>query len=204
MGVLIVSLLFIISSNRFSDFYSKKSKNVAVLDESQNPVLFSTVDYFSLWQEKSIEFLDKRKPDQIFYGMYNSFGLGEMVLKQIYGNKAVNEEREKKIFDKLDDDVWHSFHGPIARLVYDFDYIGAILFVFLYFCILNGLSPRCHILTFRVLIFIPLLLPFGTLFFVGNAFSSLSLNIAIIYGIVIYFLTKTQKHDEYNEKVITN
>ncbi len=200
-GMIILSLLFVVSSSRFSDFYSKKSKNVAILDESQNPLFFSTIDYFSLWQEQSIEYLQKRKPGQIYYGMYNSFGLGEMILKRIYGNKVINEKREKEIFNKLGD-ISYSFHGPIARLVYDFGYIGSVLFVLIYFCVLNHFSPQKGVLRFRELLFIPLLLPLGVLFFVGNALGSLSLDIAIIYGIVIYIITKHNKKN--NEKVVAN
>lgn len=200
-GLLIFSLLFIVSSSRFSDFYSKKSNNVAILDESQNPILFSTVDYFSLWQEQSIEFLKKKKTDQIYWGMYNSFGLGEMILKQIYGNEKINNEREKLIFSKLDD-VYHSFHGPIPRLVYDFGYIGAVLFIIFYFSLLNRFSPRKGVISFKCVLSIPLLLPFGALFFVGNAFGSLSLDIAIVFAFVIYILVN--KKNKWHEKTITD
>lgn len=201
-GLIIVSLLLIISSSRFSDFYTKKSKNVAILDEMDNPLLFSSLDYFALWQEQSIDYMKQRTSDQIYYGMYNTLGLIEMIQKQIYGNKAINEKKEKQIFDKLGD-LSHSFHGPIARLVYEFGYLGTILFIFLYYFILYRFSPQKGILDLKVLLAVPVLLPMGVLFFVGIGIGGLYIQIAIIYNILFYKFVK--KHNQIrDEEVVTD
>ena len=73
LTVAIVLTMFIaISSVRYGEKYRKNSQNEAVVDETNSPLLYSLLDYFSLWEENSMIVMQDYKPEYKRYGMYNS------------------------------------------------------------------------------------------------------------------------------------
>lgn len=184
-GTLIVVILFAISSSRFSDFYTKKSSNDALISEVDHPVLFSSLDYLSQWEENSIKILKIHEFTDVYYGLYNSFGLGGYVVKKVVGSEEYFNMVDGKI-EKRMGELSMGFHGPVARGVYDFGFLGTIIFILLYSRITKKCARNNKIVNIKKLIFLPVLLPLPVLFFVGNPLCSLNLNMAIIINIIAY------------------
>lgn len=185
-------LFFMISDSRFSENYTKQSLNESILDPYNQPLLFSILDYFSQWQENGPIIMEMYKPEYCFWGLYNSSGLAVHIQKIIYGASEVNNERDNTFYRILGYQK-SKFHGNIARLIYDFGFIGSFLFILLYVYIIRKLQPKKGVISFRTILYLPVILPFCVVFFAGNAFSSLSLNLAIIYTLVIDFLIIRKK-----------
>lgn len=189
-GIFVLAILSVfttISKSRFSEQYTKKSLNESVIDNEKQPMLFSTLDYFSLWQENGPIIMQNHKPEYKYWGLYNSSGLAVQIQKVIHGSEKVKFEREVKFY-KILGSYSNSFHGNIARLVYDFGFLGTVLFILLYSFIIRKLRPKNGVLNYKTLLFLPVVLPFCISFFLGNALGQLSLNIAIVYAICVYYL----------------
>lgn len=194
--LVIGALFFMISESRFSERYTKQSLNESILDPYNQPLLFSILDYFSQWQENGPIIMEMHKPEYCFLGLYNSSGLAVHIQKIIYGASEVNDKRDNT-FHKILGYQKSKFHGNIARLIYDFGFIGSFLFILFYAYIIRKLQPNKGIISFRSILYLPVILPFCVVFFAGNALSSLSLNLAIIYTLVIDFLLVRKKHGNY-------
>ena len=184
LGAIVLGLS-VISDSRFSDYYTKHSKNKAILDETEQPTLFSAFDYFAQWEENAPIILEKHKFEYNSWGLFNCSGLAVMMQKKIYGAKKINDERSIKI-DRILGEQKSRFHGIVARLVYDFGFFGTILFVFLYSRIIFRLGPKKRTISFKTLVSLTLVLPPCVVFWAGNEFSSLNLDLAIIYTFFIY------------------
>lgn len=82
------------------------------------------------------------------------------------------------------------FHGPVARLLYDFGYIGTIIFILIFTSVIKRISPRKGVIKFGDLLLLPPLLTFPAVFFAGNTFSSLQMNLSIIFALIIRWFIK--------------
>lgn len=194
-GVLIGTVFFIISNDRFSERYIKYSQNDAIISETENPLLFSILDYFGQWQEYSPMMMDKYHPKNLFWGIYNSSGIGIQILR--YYNRNIDEELDNKL-EKIMGHERIMFHGPIARLMFDFGITGTIIFILLFRIFVLKLSPSNHILKTKTIFFLPIILPFPLGFFAGNAFSSIAYELGIIYNLLFYLYVKR------NNKITTS
>lgn len=183
---LIIFLLFVVSDSRFSAYYTKKSLNEAFIDETENPTLFSTLDYFSEWEENAPIMISKHDISHTYYGLYNSFGIGAHIVPNVYN--SIQDELKRHLKD-----IATSFHGLIGRLIYDFGYIGTIIFILLYSKIIKRCKPRDGCVTVKTLFGLSALLPSCVVFFAGNALSSLNLDLGIIYCILFYKLFRTPR-----------
>lgn len=188
-GLLIFSALFIISESRFSEYYTKQSLNEAILDEKEYPLLFSVFDYFSQWEERGPCILKNYHFGDQSWSLYNSNGLGVHIQKVIYGGAHVNEMREKKYRRLLGDNI-SSFHGLIARGVFDYGFIGNFFFIVLIVQIVRRLEPKNGIIEFKTLFFLPLIIPFILTFWSGNALANIPYDLGVIYNTIIYKFVK--------------
>jgi oligosaccharide repeat unit polymerase len=182
--VTIISIFFTLSNTRFSERYTKESLNESIIDNEKDPFLFSIFDYFSQWQENGPIVMKRYKFGSNYWGLYNSCGLAVYIEQKIVNDPNIIHTREKDIY-KIMGPIITMFHGNIARLVYDFGFIGTIIFILIYSRIIKGLEPKKNIINFKTLLYLPVILPFCIMFFTGNALSSIHLNIAIIYSIII-------------------
>ncbi len=186
VGCVIFSALLIISDSRFSEYYTKSSKNDAILDEKENPVLFSVFDYFSQWEEAGPMMLQRYHWGDQSWSLYNSNGLGVQIQKIMYGASYVNEAREKKYDKLIGDDIVSGFHGLIARGVFDYGFFGNFIFILVIVYCARRIAPHKNALNFKTILFLPVILPVIVNFWSGNALSGLSYDLAIIYNIVIW------------------
>lgn len=194
--IVVGTLLMIISNSRFSDIYTKNSKNDALLDEHEHPVLFSMIDYFAMWNENGLEFMKRRPDGLMYYGWYNSAGLPIMIDYKLFGNSKIYEEREKEIDNVLHSkvgDLWFQFHGCVARLTYEWGYFGTILFVLFFYFIMQKLSPQKGVLRFRDILCLPLLTPMGLTFWCGIGIGGLDVQMGMVYGIFFYLLISNKR-----------
>lgn len=187
----IVFGLGVISNSRFSDYYFREStEKKAILDETQQPTLFSLLDYFAQWEEDGLIIMKWHKPEYNSWGLYNCSGLAVQIQQKIYGADNVNKARDAK-YNAILKEQRSSFHGIIARLIYDFGFIGTIIFILLYAKIIYKLAPRNGNLSFKSLLALTIVLPPCVVFWAGNEFSSLNLDLAIIYSFIIYKFVAT-------------
>lgn len=200
-GSAVITVFLVISTNKFGEVYSKESENKAYINEIENPVLYSLFDYCGQWQELSLKPLIHYDPSQLGLGFYNSSGLGVHILKKIYGSEAVNEYFTDKMYHILDHDEWYGFHGSITMTILDFGYLGTLLFIFIFSKILKRNKPNRGVLSMKGLLIIPLMLPYCVTFFSGNAYSSIVLDIGIIFTFIIWIFIKCRKKIYYTQTV---
>jgi len=181
----IFAALNLVSSSRFSDYYTKNSLNPAILDERDNPLLFSTLDYFSEWEENGPKIMRKHDISHTYFGLYNSCGIAAHLFSTQYNNSLAEMERYLG-------DSHNSFHGLIARLLFDYGKIGTILFIILLSKLIKKMGPRKGSVRFKTLLLLSSILPVCALFFAGNQFASVYLDIGIVYCLVFYKLVKVK------------
>lgn len=199
----IVFGLGVISDSRFSEYYTRETQKKAILDETQNPTLFSTLDYFAQWEEDGLIIMRRHKPEYNSWGLYNCSGLAVQIQQRIYGAENVNKARDIK-YNAILKEQRSSFHGIVARLIYDFGFIGTIIFILLYSRLTNKLGPRRGVLTFKNLVSLTILLPACVVFWAGNEFSSLNLDLAVIYSYFIFkYVSKPARRVSFQSKITT-
>lgn len=181
--VLVIIVFGFISMNRFSEYYTKESKQESLVNEQNNPLLFSLCDYFSQWEENGPEIMKIYKPEYKFYGLYNSSGLALQIKRRITHEDEVTIIANK--VERIMGRQWMMFHGLIARLIYDFGFIGTIIFVLIFSRIIKAYRPRNGVLRFKTLLVVGILLPLPIMSFTGNVLGGLAANLAIIYLFVI-------------------
>ena len=175
-----------ITTNRFENrttFYYATSKNKPIVNPNNYSKIYSVCDYGGQWQEYSTRAFEKYDPDYRFWGLYNSSGLIVHLISYI--NPNINKE----IDDKLNKIIGHDrvlFQGVIVRLVFDFGIVGSILFICLYAYFIKKIAPKNGIVAVHKAILYPVILPFPLMFFSGNAFSGMELDIAVIYSVIVF------------------
>lgn len=182
--VLIVSIFSFISISRFSDYYTKESKQASIISEESAPLMFSIFDYFSQWEENGPEILMKYKPHYKFYGLYNSSGLALQIKRLITKKDEVTKVSNQ--MERIVGRQWMMFHGLIARLVYDFGYIGTVLFILVYAKIIKSYKPVNGVINLKSLMILVIFLPIALMSFQGNSLGGIYLNLALIYLFVIF------------------
>lgn len=182
---LMFASLSLISSSRFESYYTKHSKNEAILDEKETPILFSTVDYYAQWVESNDYALKRYSPDNLMYGEHSFSSITTWFQKKIQGADIVLKRREV-LSEKALGDVSTGFPGLIAKLVVDFGISGTLIFVLLFSKIIRRCQPTNRVVSLKTLLFLPIALNVIALFWVGNFFVSMALNIAIFFNILIY------------------
>lgn len=175
----------IISTSRFESYYPKYSKNEALLDEQEDPVIFSTIDYYAQWIESNDYALKRYSPENLMYGEHSFSSITTWFQKKIQGADVVLRRREI-LSKKALGDVSTGFPGLIARLVVDFGLLGTFIFVLLFSKIIKRCRPTYGVVNLKTLLILPIALNVISLFWAGNFFSSMALNIAIFFNILIY------------------
>lgn len=184
-----------ISESRFSAGFTKSSQGKAVLDEMDNPTLFSLVDYMSQWVEVNDRILDRYNSDNLTYGAYGFSGLTRWFSNKLDPSGKSRKETERRVNASLGE-LASSFGGLIALLTVDFGYIGTFLFIFLFSLIIRNLSPpKNGAISFKTVLWLPVLANVTGLFWSGNNFIILMVELAVIYTLfwTILLKKKTKK-----------
>lgn len=201
-GIVVLAFM-IISSSRFKDGYESNFSKDAVLNPNKAPIAYSFMDYFGKWQHFSIEAMDAYKPEEKGWGLLNCSGLAVRIANRTMGKDAYNRIIDRKIDNTMGKELASTFHGVILRLIYDFGFIGAFIFIFLYSKLVRYFSPKKGKINFQTLVMMPVLLPLALLFFAGNAFASLTLDVGFIYNLIIIIFLKPHKCIRHNNSLLS-
>lgn len=181
-GAIIFSL-GIITSSRFSEYY-----NVPPESKIKNTILYSLFDYASQWNRNGIVVMKEFSHDKL------SFGRQTVPLVSFVGERIGIEFENITVARKRNFGKYSSaFNGVVAALLYDFGYIFTFIFAFLYYEIVKRNSPNNGEVSLKKFINFAVLIPLPLLFFGNNAYSSLSLNIGIIYLLIFHLLVRFSK-----------
>lgn len=180
-----------ISSSRFSSYYTKTTEKESIIDETTNPVLFSSIDYFSQWAYHNDRVISLYNLSNVVWGRYSFDQLGRWFRSKI-SPKSQAEDYDKKLAMALGDSNT-AFIGLITALVLDFGLLGSFIFVLIMSRIIFSLSPKNGIMSFKTLLWFPLIASFVTEFWTGNMFIVLTFDIAIFYTTVWLLFIKKQK-----------
>ena len=93
------------------------------------------------------------KPEYKRYGMYNSCGLAVAIQMRMSKTITVANQR-KDIEERIMGYQSTQFHGPVARLLYDFGYIGTIIFILIFTSVITFIL-RLVILHYNHTVFFP-------------------------------------------------
>lgn len=180
LGIIFVIPLYLISNNRFYN-YSYKTVDPIV----KNPILYSSLHYFSQWLEYGLIALNRYTPDLNLAG--SSFMYLPNTLLSLFG---VQVSSIQLLRDNSLGNLSTSFTGLPAILVYDFGIVGALLFSILYSIAVFNLGPQKGIIKRFNLIYYAFLIPVPLLFFESNFFISSQYNVALVYLLLFRGLYK--------------
>lgn len=185
-GGLVFFMLYIISSNKFSDADSNISQ-VAYERGITNPIIYSIFDYFGMWQEHSVSVLKDFK-GELFYGDY-TIAMPSWI-KSKFIDVNYNDKLYVLMMQRLGDH-WYEFQGLIPRLVYDFGYIGTVMFIVLISYLIRKINKTRGVLGFADFMALPIIIPYAACFFAGSQMAYITENYAIILNFILYkYLSK--------------
>lgn len=198
-----VVIMLVISNARFSDSYSIETNNNEkhIVDESEQPVLASTLDYFAQWEEFSAQVIQDHEIGDASWGMFSCSGLLVHIQKIIYGADKVNKERtimREKRLGRLST----SFLGLIAYLVCDFGFLGSFVFIYLFSFLIKRFAPKNGVLSFKTLVALPVLFPVCGMFWCSNELSEMFLDIGMIYSLVLYKWISIPKNEQFDREIV--
>lgn len=187
ISVPLIIYLFEVTNNRFNlnDYVDINSKSLI-----QNGALYSTFDYFSQWLKNSIYVLSNYYNfESIQFGQSSNTLIPE--ISNIFG--LIERENLLDARSKIwPSPYYYTFNGLVTELVFDFGYLGTILFAFLYKKIVNLLLPINRSINLYQLLNYGILVTLPLLSFTGNYLAVAFYNYAILYSalIGIYFYTR--------------
>ena len=175
--VFIGSFFIFISIDRFT-VYSHFSSGSLV----ENQFLYSLLHYLSQWIENGMLLLDGYEYEKNLSASTIRY-LPNKVLSMLGYTIIPIQELRIASFGELAS----AFNGLPAILVYDFGYVGSIIFAFTCFLIVRSFAPKNRLVLPSNFILFSLLIPAPLFFFQGSYFIFSMYNIAILFGIVFYF-----------------
>jgi hypothetical protein len=129
-------VFFVITNNRFAEmaFYASGDTDNPL---TSNPILYSLIDYGSQWYQNCIRVMSMYSFDAL-HGLL-SFPLPVMILDK-FGVIDFPPEKVETILSNLWGTNFGSFNGITANLLFDFGYIGTLLFAVGYRAIVRVLG----------------------------------------------------------------
>lgn len=204
IGMIVLAGVFIIlSSSRYGESYNGMVDDKTIISPN-NAMLFSTLDYFCQWETNGPRIVQKYNSGDEFWGLYNASGLASQILKYC-GYPNIYDDTADKVQRVIGYD-WIYFQGLVSSLVFDFGYIGAFIYIVLYAFFIRKLSPSKKAVNMKTLLALPVILPACLLFFAGNMFIYIWLDIAVIYAYLFFKLTHINHPRSFktNALLVTN
>lgn len=181
-GLLVFYFFYYITDSRFSD-----SSYYAEADDSfiKNRALFSIFDYFSQWIPNGLIVMREFTLEKLWFGS-SSFVLIKEVLAR-FGLDIVtySDLRSQTLAGNAS-----SFNGLVATLLYDFSYIGVVVFALAYYFFVRFLEPKNGVVTLPNLIWFGSLVTVPAMFFTNNYLSNIIFNVGLFYTAFIYLLLR--------------
>lgn len=180
-GGLVFFMLYIISSNKFSESSGNISQ-IALNRGITNPIIYSFFDYYGMWQEHSVTVL-KDFRGELFWGDYT------IAMPSWIKSKFVDANYNDKLYDLMMlrlGDHWYEFQGLIARIVYDFGYIGTVIFIVGISFVIKKINKQKGVLGFADFVALPIIIPYAACFFAGSQMAYITENYAIILNLILF------------------
>ena len=178
---LLVTVLGIITTNRFSGYYNVSNESII-----KDPVLFSLLDYASQWNQYSIEVMDSYTLDKTLFGK-SSLALFEFILDKIGYNPETLNNARTRVYGSF---YSTKFNGLTTVLLYDFSYVGSLIFAFGYRYIIKKASPINGVQKFTDFVHSTVLLMIPLMFYANNYLSYVIYDISIIYMLLYTYLIR--------------
>lgn len=182
LGSIILVAFFLITYYRFSDSTFYQISEDAVV---QNKVLHSILDYFSQWINNGITVLKAFSLSDLWFGK-SSISIIDYALERLgFQVQSYVELRSDTL------GVYGSrFNGLVATLVYDYSYIGVLVFLVAFFMMVKVVSSSGKYLNGYSLPFMGFLLSIPVLFFSNNYLSNEVFSLSGLYAAMFLVLSK--------------
>ncbi len=181
VGALFISGLVIITNTRFSEGYSVPEKSLV-----KNTSLYSALDYGSQWVQNSQKVLTSFSNEKIIAGK-SSLPLYYFVRQRLgYFDSSLSEDKIQVLGKKQAS----KFNGVVASFLYDFGYFFSVVFALMYFFIVRYNAPRKGKVSLFSFLSFSVLIPLPILFFSNNVYSSITLQLAMVYLFVFWLFSK--------------
>lgn len=181
-SILILIFFVLISINRFADYfmYGDAQYNNSVI---KNPIVYSMLDYLSQWYMNSGIVMSK-------YNFETFSGeLSSPFLLTLANKIGVINYNPDIIVDKLMA-VWGSkydkFNGLVPNLLFDFGYIGTLLFSIVYFISVKILTKKKSTAELSKLFLLVTMFILPSMGIFNSQLKSTNYNLLILYSIFIY------------------
>jgi len=193
--VLIVVLpISIITNYRFEKYYYIPPES-----RIDNPIVYSTIHYFSQWSENGLVVSRNFSPEKIMYGKTSTPIIIYFAKKFNFDIESISEAREKTL------GIYYAgrFNGIAPGLLYDFGYFISVLLTVLFFIFARKTAPINGSVNLSALIWFGLLVPFPLTFFTNNILGSLIFSLGLLYTILFSFFVSKKKDQGANHSKLT-
>ena len=185
----VVIAFLIISFGRFNNDRLQIPQSSVI----KNPVIYAFGSYFSQWIDNGITVLNRYTNGLNLHG--SSFMYFINKIYETIGHKVIPIEILREYaFGNLAT----YFNGLPAILVYDFGYIGAIIFSLLFTFFVCKIAPKKGSVEGIDIIGFPVLITMPIMFFQGNQFVDSTYFSSFCLFIIFYYLNKIRKESFWN------
>ena len=180
----IIAVFFTISYTRFggeSGYYNVPNGSLIT-----DPVLYSTLDYFSQWVQNGFVTFELFDLNKFWGGKTFSTTIDRFQSLLGYSPQTYVELRNDTLGSYAS-----KFNGIVSTLVYDLTHVGVLLFMMIYtLCIRLFSSNNSMFLSPRTIIMLPLFVSIPSLFFTNNFGIYLLFQLGLVYSVAFIFLEK--------------
>lgn len=177
------AMFVVITISRFGDYFNHGDAVFYSQSFIQNPELYSIFDYISQWYKNSGTVMAGYSFETLNGGL--SFPLFFLIADKL---QLINYPIDTIVLtlNTLWGNYYDKFNGLIANLLFDFGYLGTIVFVLLYSFVLQRIRPKQGVIS------LPKLLMLGTIFTLpatgifNSSMKSINYNLLIIYSCFLY------------------
>tara|TARA_R110002012_G_scaffold272318_1_gene457808 strand:+ start:1414 stop:2613 length:1200 start_codon:yes stop_codon:yes gene_type:complete len=172
------SILIWVSFSRFDVYVYQGAGFIS------NPALYSIFHYLSQWLVNGVEIIKVFSVENIMFGSNFSY-IPNRVLSAFGGEPADILARRLNAYGMYAT----KFNGMPAILLYDFGFLGALLYSWIFYALSYLIIKGSRRLEFKVFAFL-MIFPMIAMFFQGVVYISGYLNVAIIYMMLVYLVSR--------------
>ncbi|SNC66960.1 oligosaccharide repeat unit polymerase [Marinobacter sp. es.048] len=184
IGFVVLIAFLLITYYRFSDSTFYQISEGAIV---QNKVIYSIFDYFSQWINNGLIVMNRFSLNDLWLGK-SSISLFDYVLERLgFHVQSYVELRSDTL------GIYGSrFNGLVATLVYDYSYVGVLVFLAAFSMVVKMASSSGAFLNGYSLPLIGFLLSIPALFFSNNYLSNEIFSLSGLYAAVFLVLSKVR------------
>lgn len=191
--LIVVLPISIITNYRFEKYYYIPPES-----RIDNPIVYSTIHYFSQWSENGLAISRNYSPEKLMYGKTSTPIILYLARRFNFEIESIHEARERTL------GIYYAtkFNGIAAALLYDFGYFISILFTILFLIITRKTAPVKGNVNLSALIWFGLLVPLPLTFFTNNILGSLIFSLGLLYTMLFsLFVSKKKDHSANHSKL---